>query len=127
MGQGFTKGIPLDTDGTLSSNSDQLVPSQKAVKTYVDSNSSISAYTDATGGNYTLTSGDEVVEWKSGSNTAFLPTAVGIEGKRYRITNSGSGIITVDPSGSQTVFGDTIFYLYQGETIDIVSNNINWI
>jgi len=36
MSQGFTKGIPLDTDGTLSFNSDQLAPTQKAVKTYVD-------------------------------------------------------------------------------------------
>jgi hypothetical protein len=37
MGQGFTKGIPLSVDGTLAANSDGLVPSQKAVKTYVDS------------------------------------------------------------------------------------------
>lgn len=36
MSQGFTSGIPIDTDGTLSANSDFLVPSQKAVKTYVD-------------------------------------------------------------------------------------------
>jgi hypothetical protein len=36
MSQGFTKGIPLDTDGTLSFNSDQLAATQKAVKTYVD-------------------------------------------------------------------------------------------
>lgn len=36
MSQGFTKGIPIDTDGTLSANSDFIVPSQKAVKTYVD-------------------------------------------------------------------------------------------
>lgn len=34
--QGYTKGLPLDTDGSLSNNSDQLVASQKAVKTYVD-------------------------------------------------------------------------------------------
>ncbi len=33
---GFTKGIPVDTDGTLNTDSDALVPSQKAVKTYVD-------------------------------------------------------------------------------------------
>jgi len=38
MSQGSAYGIPLDTDGTLSNNSDQLVPSQKAVKTYVDTN-----------------------------------------------------------------------------------------
>jgi len=36
MSQGFTKGTPIDTDGTLSLNSDIVVPSQKAVKTYVD-------------------------------------------------------------------------------------------
>lgn len=36
MSQGYTSGIPIDTDGTLSANSDFLVPSQKAVKTYVD-------------------------------------------------------------------------------------------
>jgi hypothetical protein len=36
MGQGYTKGIPLDSDGTLALNSDFLIPTQKAVKTYVD-------------------------------------------------------------------------------------------
>jgi hypothetical protein len=38
MSQGFTKGTPIDTDGTLSLNSDIVVPSQKAVRTYVTSN-----------------------------------------------------------------------------------------
>jgi hypothetical protein len=36
MSQGFTKGTPIDTDPTLSLNSDIVVPSQKAVKDYVD-------------------------------------------------------------------------------------------
>ena len=36
MSQGFTKGTPIDTDPTLSLNSDIVVPSQKAIKTYVD-------------------------------------------------------------------------------------------
>lgn len=36
MSQGFTKGTPIDTDPTLSLNSDIVVPSQSAVKTYVD-------------------------------------------------------------------------------------------
>lgn len=36
MTQGYTKGVPIDTDATLGTDSDQLVPSQKAVKTYVD-------------------------------------------------------------------------------------------
>lgn len=36
MAQGFTSGIPLDTDVTLSADSNGLVSSQHAVKTYVD-------------------------------------------------------------------------------------------
>ncbi len=36
MAQGTTKGVPIDTDATLANNSDQLVPSQKAVKTAID-------------------------------------------------------------------------------------------
>lgn len=36
MAQGTTKWVPIDTDGALANDSDLLVPSQKAVKTYVD-------------------------------------------------------------------------------------------
>jgi len=35
MTQGTTKGVPIDTDGTMSLNSNQVVPSQAAVVTYV--------------------------------------------------------------------------------------------
>ena len=37
MSQGFTKGTPIDTDPTLSLDSDIVVPSQSAVKVYVAS------------------------------------------------------------------------------------------
>jgi hypothetical protein len=37
MAQGFTKGTPIDTDPTLSLDSDIVVPSQSAVKAYVAS------------------------------------------------------------------------------------------
>jgi hypothetical protein len=37
MAQGFTKGTPIDTDPTLSLNSDIVVPSQSAVVAYVAS------------------------------------------------------------------------------------------
>lgn len=36
MSQGFTRGVPIDTDVTSSTNSNLLVPSQYAIKTYVD-------------------------------------------------------------------------------------------
>lgn len=31
MAQGFTRGVPIDTDPNLAANSDLLVPSQKAI------------------------------------------------------------------------------------------------
>lgn len=37
MAHGPTKGVPIDTDPLLANDSDLLVPSQKAIKTYVDS------------------------------------------------------------------------------------------
>ena len=40
MAHGPTKGVPIDTDPLLANNSDLLVPSQKAIKTYVDSKTS---------------------------------------------------------------------------------------
>jgi hypothetical protein len=36
MAQGTTKGVPIDIDPTLSTDSDLLVASQKATKAYVD-------------------------------------------------------------------------------------------
>ena len=36
MAQGTTRGVPIDIDVALAANSDILVPSQKAVKTYAD-------------------------------------------------------------------------------------------
>lgn len=43
--QGFTKDIPIDNDGTLSANSDFIVPSQKAVKTYADTKEPLLGFT----------------------------------------------------------------------------------
>jgi hypothetical protein len=36
MAQGFTRGVPIDTDPNLALDSDLVVPSQKAIKDYVD-------------------------------------------------------------------------------------------
>ena len=36
MAQGTTRGVPIDIDPLLAADSDLLVPSQKAVKSYID-------------------------------------------------------------------------------------------
>ena len=38
MAQGTTRGVPIDTDVALTANSDILVPSQKAIKSYTNTN-----------------------------------------------------------------------------------------
>lgn len=43
MTQGTTRGVPIDTDGTLAANSDALVASQKATKTYADTKTTLAA------------------------------------------------------------------------------------
>lgn len=37
MAQGYTKGIPISTDPTMSANSDLVVPSQAAIVAYINS------------------------------------------------------------------------------------------
>ena len=36
MAQGTTRGVPIDVDPLLAADSDLLVPSQKAAKSYID-------------------------------------------------------------------------------------------
>ena len=54
--QGYTKGIPIDTDANLTADSDFLVASQKAVKSYVD-NQVTSGVPDGDKGDIAVTGG----------------------------------------------------------------------
>jgi hypothetical protein len=82
-------------------------------------------------GTYTLTSSDYTVEATSGTFTATLPTAVGITGRIYVLTNSGSGILTVGTTSSQTfanvVATPTTLTLNQFATVTVQSNGSNWL
>jgi hypothetical protein len=70
MSQGFTKGTPIDTDPTLSLNSDIVVPSQKAVKSYLAANYQPTLVSGTNiksiNGNSLLGSGDLIVGGSSG-------------------------------------------------------------
>lgn len=60
------------------------------------------------------------------SGTATLPTAVG-NTNRYTIKQSGSGILTVNTTSSQTIDGSLTALLSSPQSIDVVSNGANWI
>lgn len=80
---------------------------------------------------YTLTTADYTVEVTSGTHTQTLPTAVGITGRTYVITNSGSGTVTVGTTSSQTFVNvsgtPTTRTLNQFQTIIVQSNGANWL
>lgn len=63
-------------------------------------------------GDYTLTAADEVVVFTA-TATATLPAATGT-GQTYRICNQGSGTVTVDASGGETIKGTLTQSIYAG-------------
>lgn len=82
--------------------------------------------------NYTAT-GDETVITCNAASSAFrvdLPTAASVSGKRYLIKRTDSNVlnvVTVDPSGSETIDGSTGTTLNtQYEGLEIVSDGSNW-
>lgn len=78
--------------------------------------------------NYTVTSSDYTVDCTSGTFTITLPTAVGVTGKIYNVKNSGTGIITLATTSSQTIDGATTQTLaVQYQSFYVQSNGSNWI
>ena len=153
MAQGTTKGVPIDTDPTLAADSDLLVPSQKAIKTYADtkvpktrsltingtaydlsadrswtisaSATSVNVVsTNTTAGSAAST---DYVYLVSGTTTITLPTAVG-NTNRYTIKNSGTGVVSIATTSSQTIDGSSspITINVQYVSIDLISNGTNW-
>lgn len=77
--------------------------------------------------NYTITNEDNTINCTANTFTVTLPTAVGITGKKYTITNTGSGIITLATTSSQTIQGELTQLIYKNETFDVMSTGSNWI
>lgn len=79
--------------------------------------------------NYTLTATDYLVNCTSNTFTIILPTALAITGQIFIIKNSGTGIITLATTSSQTIDGvaSGIFTLVQWDSITVTSNGANWI
>lgn len=76
---------------------------------------------------YTTTKDDYFIDCTSGTFTINLISATGIAGFVHVIRNSGTGVITVDPDGAQTINGASTLILSAGSSITIESNDTNWI
>lgn len=79
----------------------------------------------------TLDATDNVIEVTANTFTVTLPTAVGITGRIYTITNSGSGVVTLATTSSQTFVNVTLtpttLTLNQFNTVSVISNGANWL
>jgi hypothetical protein len=76
---------------------------------------------------YIILDQDYIVDCTANTFTATLPTAASVAGKTYTVKNSGSGVITLEGNGSETIDGATTRTLIQYESIKVASNGTNWI
>ena len=119
------------TDGDLllvaTSNGDSTYTSKKITYTNLASSIQTNAYVAKTG-NYTVQTGDYIIDCTTNTFTITLPTAVGIQGKRYYVKNSGTGVITIACNGAETIDGETTRVLsVQYQCILLVSNGASWL
>jgi hypothetical protein len=79
----------------------------------------------------TLDATDHTIEVTANTFNVTLPTAVGITGREYVITNSGTGVVTVGTATAQTfvnvVATPTTLTLAQFSTVTVQSNGANWL
>jgi len=122
-------GTGMTAHGTSTAGSIGIITTAPNSTLHVNGSFAV-AYVAKTG-SYTLTSTDEVVEVTTGTNNQTLPTAVGITGREYTITNSGTGVVSVLTTSSQTFVNvsgtPTSLTLNQFQSATVVSNGANWL
>lgn len=75
----------------------------------------------------TVTTTDFLIDCTSGTFSVSLPTAVGLTGQAFEVKNSGTGTITMTPSGAETIDDAATQVLAQYDAIKIMSTGTNWI
>jgi hypothetical protein len=153
MAQGTTRGVPIDIDPLLAADSDLLVPSQKAIKTYADTkvpqvrnltingttynlsadrswtitaaNTSINVVSTSTAAGFATNT--NYVYLVSGITTITLPTAIA-NTNLYTIKRAGTDAVSIATTSSQTIDGSSspITINVQYTSLTLVSDGTNW-
>jgi len=79
--------------------------------------------------NYTAGATDYIINCTSGTFNITFPTAVGITGQVYVVKNSGTGVITILTTSSQTIDGvaSGALSLIQFDSLTVQSDGANWL
>lgn len=111
-------GTPVAPTASTATNNTQI-----ATTAFV--NNAINLYQLITGVQ-TISTGATFVE-VTGTTTATLPSAVTTAGKFYMIKNSGTGVVTINTTSSQTIDGVLTFTLpTQYDAFEVRSDGANW-
>jgi hypothetical protein len=81
-------------------------------------------------GAYTVVAGDlgTIINCTSGTFTVSLTAAATLgSGFNCWVWNTGSGVITIDPNGAETIDGVSAIVLRQGEGTQVVCSGSNWL
>lgn len=78
-------------------------------------------------GAYTVDLNDYYIICTGGSYTVTLPTAAGNEAREFTIKNSGTGTITVDAFGSETIDDQLTQPFGPYTAIVVISNGTDWV
>jgi hypothetical protein len=123
MAQGTTRGVPIDIDPLLTNDSDLLVPSQKAIKTYVDTNTSnavsakVSRSGDTMSGSLIL-SGDPTIPFGAATKSYVDTLINGIDWKTAANAATTTALPTYTVSGAgQILTGTVTLGLIDGVTL----------
>lgn len=122
----LTPSVTLDVNSLIPINGNESITVQQIIDEVKTSGTITTAY-DFKLANYTLTADDSSIECTANSFTITLPTAVGIDGKIYTIKNTGTGVITIDANGTETIDNELTQTITQWDSITLQSNGINWI
>jgi hypothetical protein len=77
--------------------------------------------------NYTVSVDDTVIHCTSGTFTVTLPTLSSASTHMFIIKNSGTGVITVDGDGTETIDGALNQTLSQYDSITVLATTTDWI
>ena len=116
-----SKKIQFEVSGLTTSTTRTITVPDKDI-TLADKNLVVTSISSL----YTAGADDNVILC-DGTFTVTLPTAVGITGKEYNIKNIGSGTVTIDGDGSETIDeATTLDITVQYDSKRVVSDGSNW-
>jgi hypothetical protein len=125
------------TDGfrTTTSNSNALLRKSQDSIGYICTSTgwtafnyslSFDSWINTVTANYTVSSTDEIVVQTTSGTTTTLPSAIGLNGRKFTIKNASAGDITINTTSSQTIDGQLTQILSTYNSINVVSDGTNY-